>query len=1192
MKGCGAPDVPSFSALRKKQMELAREVHIETKQHVSPQSNVFYANLPSETLKLDFANPLVRPHIQVYPEVGCPVSEFYHGEKWQHVKDDELDLNQLMWADWVNAPHKHFYIKELAELRDGRLIIPLKWLVERDVGESFDGHLVAYNSTTGEFEISDKDVVRVKATELSANYLDLKARGCSFRFPEYASEWTREMPHPVRKIAKDRPTFTLRLMCWSDDVSGNKTKQFNAHHNIYVENINLPHQKLQQEYFVRFCSTSQHASSSEQMEAVFNDTGEDRWHSAYDCHLEQEILFRIIVHVLPADNPQQSEHCSHIGSKGNFSCRRCKAGGTSEVRESNEGYKAMFSPDGTPRTHAGTVKEIQDQLYAAGLGIQDTIEEMQTLTGVKDKLAQYWIDIVIARARALQAVHLSNPITKDERLKDSKLTGEDRKRVKNEIKENIQRECHAWLVKQPPDRYCALPEDSPLRNVTRPGDHFNVLFSRPRTLCPHCDTPCEILHTFSLGGKKYVWHKTTSEWDAKKDEVYAIRLRTSSVDGLLLSPVRSDYILRYKNALVGKHFKILQQVGAFHLHGGICPDLVVDLWKASGELGAMLWYHSISDMEQYLADLEILIANLLDIWAVIDPNRILTKSKLHVLSHLLQDIRRFGPAVLYSTEIFECWNAVFRFCSILSNHQAPSRDIAVTLAGMERFKHQVSGGWWCNTDGQYVRAGENVRTFLHSNPALQRRLGWVDPEHLVAGTVKLESQAKQAPSTWVNAMEFIQVAPPCNLPSLNGQDCEDQRLWYHCRYIVSQSKDICKPGSWVFFQENTEPVVVAGRILKILASANGRDPIVVIEPFDISSERDVFLNMPVLTRHDSNVSLVLPKDILFLFNAQHDCRMTSCSPTGKQHVVQEKTTTARTETIIAHTTAERFLLNMHAIHNAALIRSTLPRYLTKPIPYLQDRHGKHCELAAVLRKTGPVKCAQTVAKAAETRARNKQAKLTKSSNPNPEQPTAASSLGSTDGNVPQIFLQVPISRHDTTSTPPMQNLDTRTSGAGLGRCRWNVAKLSLYPICCAEELAPIVSSSSTSSFSARALPHSNLVVRLYMDLIAVVLVLYFLLVERYRHRHLIVNLGILALHVRIGWKGDCGSVGIQENGRLSAAFDGRIMRGQLTFKNDPPATLRGPLHFCLLQLSGVSMYNTGSVVIGMHIRTSGLSLAH
>lgn len=79
------------------------------------------------------------------------------------------------------------------------------------------------------------------------------------------------MPHPVRIDAGGHPTFTLCMMCWSDDVSGNKTKQFNPHTNVYLANVNLPHDKLQQEYFIRFCSTSQHASSSEQMEAVLAD---------------------------------------------------------------------------------------------------------------------------------------------------------------------------------------------------------------------------------------------------------------------------------------------------------------------------------------------------------------------------------------------------------------------------------------------------------------------------------------------------------------------------------------------------------------------------------------------------------------------------------------------------------------------------------------------------------------------------------------------------------------------------------------------------------------------------------------------------------------------------------------------------------------------------------------------------------
>ncbi|KAJ7842081.1 hypothetical protein B0H13DRAFT_1506376, partial [Mycena leptocephala] len=71
--------------------------------------------------------------------------------------------------------------------------------------------------------------------------------------------------------------------------------------------------------------------------------------------------------------------------------------------------------------------------------------------------------------------------------------------------------------------------------------------------------------------------------------------------------------------------------------------------------------------------------------------QIMTKYKLHVFLHLCDDIC-FGPPILYATEGFEGWNGVFQQCSILSNHQAPRHDIGVTLANMERFKHQAIGG--------------------------------------------------------------------------------------------------------------------------------------------------------------------------------------------------------------------------------------------------------------------------------------------------------------------------------------------------------------------------------------------------------------------------------------------------------------------------------------------------------------------
>ena len=118
--------------------------------------------------------------------------------------------------------------------------------------------------------------------------------------------------------------------------------------------------------------------------------------------------------------------------------------------------------------------------------------------------------------------------------------------------------------------------------------------------------------------------------------------------------------------------------------------------------------------------------NVLDLFSTIDPSKIITKPKLHLLTHLPDDIRRFGPLVGEATETFECFNAVFRFCSILSNHQAPSRDIAIQLADQEGFKQRVTGGWWPDNSGDWRRSGPGVRSSLGRYKMLKNNLGWAD----------------------------------------------------------------------------------------------------------------------------------------------------------------------------------------------------------------------------------------------------------------------------------------------------------------------------------------------------------------------------------------------------------------------------------------------------------------------------------
>ena len=112
------------------------------------------------------------------------------------------------------------------------------------------------------------------------------------------------------------------------------------------------------------------------------------------------------------------------------------------------------------------------------------------------------------------------------------------------------------------------------------------------------------------------------------------------------------------------------------------------------------------------------------------------KLKLHLLTHLKADILRFGPLVGVAAEGFESFNAVFRLCSVFSNHLTPSRDIAFQLAQQEVLKHRLTGGWWPTTEGEWARPGPSVRNFIHAHPTLQALVGWTSADSPTNGQPK------------------------------------------------------------------------------------------------------------------------------------------------------------------------------------------------------------------------------------------------------------------------------------------------------------------------------------------------------------------------------------------------------------------------------------------------------------------------
>ena len=109
------------------------------------------------------------------------------------------------------------------------------------------------------------------------------------------------------------------------------------------------------------------------------------------------------------------------------------------------------------------------------------------------------------------------------------------------------------------------------------------------------------------------------------------------------------------------------------------------------------------------------------------------KPKFHYLLHLEDHIRRFGPAVVFATEAFESFNSVIRTKSVHSNRLAPSRDIALSFAHMNRVRSLLCGGKvrtrQLTEDGQpsgdinWIPVGRNLELLLGQSDVLTGYLG-------------------------------------------------------------------------------------------------------------------------------------------------------------------------------------------------------------------------------------------------------------------------------------------------------------------------------------------------------------------------------------------------------------------------------------------------------------------------------------
>jgi hypothetical protein len=66
-------------------------------------------------------------------------SEVYHAQKWHK------DVDRHTLSPMYDAGNRHYYIDELARLKNGNFIIPVRWLEDNDKNVFADAYAVTFD---------------------------------------------------------------------------------------------------------------------------------------------------------------------------------------------------------------------------------------------------------------------------------------------------------------------------------------------------------------------------------------------------------------------------------------------------------------------------------------------------------------------------------------------------------------------------------------------------------------------------------------------------------------------------------------------------------------------------------------------------------------------------------------------------------------------------------------------------------------------------------------------------------------------------------------------------------------------------------------------------------------------------------------------------------------------------------------
>ncbi|KAI0309567.1 hypothetical protein OF83DRAFT_1296195 [Amylostereum chailletii] len=727
----GVNGVPSISQLKASSALLDGLCGIEIRRCMGKHGHVFYLNTLSSIIKQEMSNPLVRPHIWFYPAKLAPgelFSDAFHADRWLYEIHPSL-LTPMHRHENDAGKLEDFFIHEPTLLRDGHMCMPVRWYTVAGIMCTQAYIMTPELDTDGMpcWVVNKAQEVCIKDTDLLLPVIRILGLEDIYHMPDVSKikglqmeddsmvPWQHPIINPLRTKAKGYRVVSLLWWLYCDDTSGNRSKKWNEHNSFLTTLAGLPQEHVQNAYNVHFLCTSNIASPLEMLDGVVEDIElvQENGIFVYDCLYREMVLVITGVLALLGDNPMQSEFSCHVGLRGKFFCQCCWA----------YGYDA----------DENTIDSESNQPSSNTSASSDS-DSPTTKTAPRYKKSETLGAMIKRMTRALT---LSRPRRRNETMKAeaSVLNSIQQMQSHAEIKSSQTRTGvkDTFFNAQKHKRGVAA-ENAMLRELQKiPRFPFSPVW-RIKGLDPHSDTPVEILHVVLLGCVKYFWRDAiNNRMSDEQKEIVKIRLSSLDVSGLgpEIASLVGHTLVQYAGSLVGRDFRIIIQIAVFVLYDIVEPD-VLAAWVALCRLVPLIWQPSITKTEEYLVTLQNAVDKFL-LTTAKWSTRWFNKPKFHLLLHLPDHVRRFGPAILFATEVFEAFNAVIRGWCIHSNRLAPSRDAAVAAAEQKRVRHLASGGYYCipehedefgqHFDECWVTIGPGPTEILSISSVVTKRLG-------------------------------------------------------------------------------------------------------------------------------------------------------------------------------------------------------------------------------------------------------------------------------------------------------------------------------------------------------------------------------------------------------------------------------------------------------------------------------------